>query len=69
MDILGSAQTLEAHKAVMNNFNFVRPVALDPVERYLWSLSVARKPKIEFVQGKQLNIERLLLVSNRSRSA
>ncbi|XP_065208130.1 microsomal triacylglycerol transfer protein-like [Planococcus citri] len=51
MDVLGSAQTLPAHKSVLNHFNFVNPgPSLDAVERYLWSLSVAKKPKIEFVR-------------------
>ncbi len=51
MDILGSAQTLAAHSAVMKTFDFLKPKNIDPLERYLWSISVGRKSKIEFVNG------------------
>lgn len=52
MDIFGSAQTLAAHKAVLKTFNFVKPKNIDPLERYLWALSLGKKPKAEFVEGK-----------------
>lgn len=54
MDILGSAQTLAAHKAVLKTFNFVKPKDIDPLERYLWALSLGKKPKVEFVKGNLL---------------
>lgn len=52
MDILGCAQTLSAHNAVMKVFDFVKPKNIDPLERYLWSLALGHKTKVEFVDGK-----------------
>ncbi|XKL69234.1 hypothetical protein PGB90_007003 [Kerria lacca] len=58
MDILGCAQTLEAHNAVLKTFNFVQPKNIDPLERYLWSISVGRKSKIEFFEDLKIIVKK-----------
>lgn len=54
MDILGSAETMTAHNAVMKTFDFIKPKNIEPLERYLWSVSVGKRPKRQFFHGNHL---------------
>lgn len=49
-DILGAAQTTEAHEAVMRTLRLTEEDDLHNLERYFWALSMGSHPKKDIIQ-------------------